>query len=160
MSKVKGETYGIRKVKLRRSLRRMETIKKKVSRINKGCGSEYRCQRGYYVDGTIWTKSGGSLETQQGVMNVFYEEWIKRVTYDTSSECYHFAVVPSGYGPSLIEIVPTDRNMIHPIRPKRINTYLKQYRKPAKRIVRHTNTEDLYNGGLYKKLYDIAWSYV
>ena len=30
MSKVKGETCGIRKVKLRRSLRRMETNKKEL----------------------------------------------------------------------------------------------------------------------------------
>ena len=160
MSKVKGETCGIRKVKLRRSLRRMETIKKKVSRINKSCGSEYRCQRGYYVDGAIWTKLGESLETQQGVMNVFYEEWLKRVSYEPYSECFHLAVVPSRYGPSLIETVPVDRNMMHPIRPKRINTNLKQLRKSAERIVRHTNKKELYNGGLYKKLYDIAWTYV
>ena len=47
----------------------------------------------------------------------------------------------------------------YPIWPHRINTNLKSYRKPAERTVRHTYSNELLNHGLYKKCYDIGWSY-
>lgn len=41
----------------------------------------------------------------------------------------------------------------------RFNTNIKRFRKPAKRKVRYSAVDELYQRNAYKKLYDIDWTY-
>lgn len=168
MSKVKGNIYDLNKTKLRGNLRRVETKRKKAERINKYKKNIYRFCRGYYV---VDTKDVNEYTTrivpEKTVEKYHYEKvndlvrdydtgllyrtfYYKKVIDGTKTITAHTEKVIVGY--NTVEV---------PERPVRINTGIKSIRKIANRKFRRCAPKDeLFNGGSYKKYYDVNWEYI
>ena len=159
MSKAKG--YGIRKSKLRKSLRRTETRHKIQDRIYKaqnGIYSQY--WKGYWIDkdekiGKIeYITVPEHIEIKEQIVGWYYEKM-----WDEEEMCLIKVKRPLIHKVQVL--VPTYTYKKHrkvgerllPIYPQRCNQNFSKFVKHRReRQLRHTPIENVYNNGNYKKL--------
>ena len=166
MSKVKGNIFDLNKTKLRGNLRRIETKKKKHERIKKSQNYIYRFQRGYYAKDWKYISEYELIEVPETYVDTYHIEKITKKDYDSHGKPYYYDVpvrVVDGQKriPAHTKKVKTNMTTIDvPVRPVRINTGIKKIRKMANRKVRNTSKTELFNGGSYRKIFDVDWTYI
>ena len=167
MSKVKGNIFDLNKTKLRGNLRRIETKKKKAERLKKSKSYIYKFQRGYYAKDWKYVGEYKLVEVPETYVDTYHIEKVLKKEYDNHGTPYYYLVpvrIVDGKKriPAHTEKVRVNSTYIDiPARPVRINTGIKKYRKLANRKFRRcTSKDEIYNGGLYKKFYDIDWEYI
>ena len=133
MSKVKHIDKAMNKTKLRHNLRRIETAKKKKTRMKNAQADIYPMFIGYVVNDCEWVSKYETIVVPQKIVGE------KIVPEHTERRCV---------STELVDI---------PARLKRCNPGKKQYRKIAQRKMRNTPVTELYQMGQYKKLYDVMW---
>ena len=164
MSKVKPE-FGFRKDKLKRNLRRLETLKKKKDRINFSKQGRYRFMIGYYVRKE---KPIGHYEwvtiPERTEWKGHFEKRIKKI--ENTDGTFDYVEFPVYVKDKLVTIpAKTVRKKVNthyeniPEMPIRINTGLKKYRKAAQRKVRR-NSDIAYKGNEYRKAAEVYWEYI
>ena len=165
MSKVKTD-LGIRKNKLKRSLRRMESKRKKMERISFAKDRRYRFMVGYYV------RDEKAISEYRMVTIPERQEW--RGHFETRIEEMinsdgNLSIVkyPIFVKDKLVTIPEkTVRKRVHvsfepiPERPIRINTGMKKYRKMAQRKLRRNHKLTIFQGSDYKKVAEVYWDYI
>ena len=165
MSKVKTD-FGIRKNKLKRSLRRMESKRKKQERIFMAKEKRYRFMVGYYVrnEKSIGEYQMVTIPERQEWKGHFETRIEKMVTPDGELSIVKYPV----FVKDELVTIPEKRvkRRIHvsfepiPDRPVRINTGMKKYRKMAQRKLRRNHKLTDYQGSDYKKVAEVYWEYI
>lgn len=165
MSKVKTD-FGIRKNKLKRSLRRMESKRKKQERIFMAKEKRYRFMVGYYVRKE---KPIGHYEwvtiPERTEWKGHFEKRIKKI--ENMDGTFDYVEFPVYVKDKLVTIpakmVWTKVNTHYeniPEMPIRINTGMKKYRKMAQRKLRRNHKLTDYQGSDYKKVAEVYWEYI
>ena len=165
MSKVKTD-FGIRKNKLKRSLRRMESKKKTQERLQLAKEKCYRFMVGYYVRNE---KAIGEYRMitipERTEWKGHFEKRIKKIeNMDGTFDYVEFPV----YVKDKLVTVPakTVRAKVNthyepiPDMPIRINTGMKKYRKQAQRKLRRNHKLTAFQGSDYKKVAEVYWDYI
>ena len=166
MSKVKGKIYNINKTKLRHNLRRVETKRKKRERLNNYKNNVYRFMRGYYTKDHEWVGEYETVEVPEQIIDTYHFEWRNELHFDKDGKCYPIKVPVKIIDGK--KTIPAHTKRVHkrtkeievPTRPVRINTNIKKIRKMAERKIRNYNKDELFQGGSYKKIYDVDWEYI
>lgn len=161
MSKVKinSSNPNVRKSKLRRNLRRIETAKKKKDRIKKYHQNVYPFMTGYYVRDKRYQRSYETVTIPEKIIEDFViEDWKYVHGYNDEGRLISvykrvFKTIPEH---DVRKCVSYDEIDI-PERPIRINTNLKAYRKIAARKLRRKPIDEIYNRGNYKKACEVKW---
>ena len=166
MSKVKGEIFDLNKTKLRGNLRRVETKKKKNERLRRARANEYGSMRGWCVRDCKYVGEYVLVTIPEHYQETYHFERKEFTIYDENGVPYTYSVPIKVVDGQKFVPAKTRKKKVHSEyvdiepRPIRINTNLKKYRKMAERKMRNTPIDELYNGGLYKKVFDVAWSYI
>lgn len=165
MSKVKTNQSAHYKAKMRRALRRKETIHKKNDRIAKAENNVYGYPAGYYIREEECINEYILVDVPETTVDVFDTSY-EMVMYTDyiDGEAYEYPIivpVRKKIGTKTIPAHKRKQRIDHhyvdlPKIPRRINVTKKFYKNYSNRKIRRSN--DIYNHGDYKKVYDVAWS--
>lgn len=165
MSKAKSD-LGIRKEKVRHSLRRFETAKKKVDRIEKYRQNAYHnACAGYYVwDSKIVCIHKKATIPEITRESIAFEGEVYIPTYDANGNRTGgyfrpvYKTVQTVIPEHTAKVVDHLEEIDLPEFPRRCsNRYRKYLRKIATRKVRYKPLEEVYNYGQSKKLFSINY---
>lgn len=166
MSKVReGYNNPHEKSKMRRNLRRKETVHKKNDRITKAKNGTYGFPKGYYIIDEKLIPEYELVDVPETTSPV-YEYSYERIMHTEyiDGEAYEYPIIIPIRKYIGDKVIPAHkkRHLIAnhfvdiPERPIRINVTKKFYKKYGNRKVRRSN--DIYKYGDYKKVYDVAWN--
>ena len=166
MSKVKnGYKNPHEKSKLRRNLRRKETIFKKNTRRKNAENNVYHYGRGYYIEHGHFENEYGIVEVPEKKIPIieYFKEDYFYYDYDLCDYCWGYVWKERIIG---YKIIPSHkkrvkvRSAIWVETPNRLTrVYIddkKYFKNQSNRKIRRDNK--VYQNGEYKKVYDVAWS--